>query len=83
MKTKIKAKQLLSTRLELLADKVDREIRKMNDAGTSPEYPAEMLELMKKVYYELGKAAFVADKIEEEKGWALDNDLTKISEALK
>jgi len=33
---------------------------------------------MEKLYYEVGKAAFVADRIEEQKGWTLDNDRPKI-----
>ncbi len=84
MKTKIKAKGLLSARLEVLADKVDKEIRKMKKSDNYPKYPAEMLRLMKKLYYGIGKAAFIADRTEEEKGWVVDeNDQLKWSETSK
>jgi len=78
MKTKTKAKRFLSTRLEELSDKVDREMRKMHKANSYPKYPAEMFKHMEKLYYEVGKAAFVADRIEEQKGWTQDNDRPKI-----
>jgi hypothetical protein len=83
MKTKTKAKRLLSTRLENLSDKVDRELRKMHKANIYPKYPAKMFKCMEKLYYEVGKAAFVANRIEEEKSWTLDHYLTKVSEAFK
>jgi hypothetical protein len=77
MKTKIKAKRLLSTRLEVLSDKVDKEMRKMKNADMYPKYPAEMFKLMKKLYYEMGKSAFVADRIEQEKGWEIEEKLIR------
>ena len=83
MKTKTKAKRLLSTRLENLSDKVDRELRKMHKANFYPKYPTAMFKRMEKLYYEVGKAAFVADRIEEENGWAQDNDPVKTSDVLK
>lgn len=83
MKTKTKAKKLLSAKLHNLSDKVDREIRKMQDVNSYPRYPAEMFKRMEKLYYEVGKTALVADRIEEEKGWAGENDLLKLAEALK
>ena len=62
---KTKSKPLLSTRLEILADKVDREIRKMCKGNSYPKYPAQMVKRMEKIYYEVGKAAFEADRIEQ------------------
>jgi len=83
LKTKTKAKKLLSTRLENLSDKVDRELRKMHKANIYPKYPAVMFKRMEKLYNEVGKAAFEADRIEEENGWTQDNDPVKLSEVLK
>ncbi len=51
------------------------EIRKMRDVNSYPRYPAGMLKRMKKLYYEVGKIALGADRIEEEKGWTRENDL--------
>ena len=75
MKTKTKVTKLLSAKLHNLSDKLDREIRKMRDVNSHPAYPEEMLEQMEKLYYEVGKIALVADRIEEEKGWAGENGL--------
>ena len=79
MKTGTKAKKLLSAKLHNLSDKVDREIRKMQELNGYPKYPAEMFKRMEKLYYEVGKTAFVADRIEEEKGWTQENDRLKLS----
>jgi len=79
MKTRTKAKKLLSAKLHNLSDKVDREIRKMQGPNGYPKYPAEMFKRMEKLYYEVGKTAFVADRIEEEKGWTQENDRLKLS----
>jgi hypothetical protein len=67
--TKTSAKKLLSTKLHSLSDKVDREMRKMQEVDTYPEYPAEILKRMEKLYFEVGNIALMADRIEEEKGW--------------
>ena len=79
MKTKTKAKKLLSTKLHILSDKVDREIRKMQGDDSYPKYPAEMFKRMEKLYYEVGKTALVADRIEDEMGWSGENDFTKMA----
>jgi hypothetical protein len=84
MKTKIKAKKLLSTKLHSLSDKVNRELRKMQDADIYPKYPAKMFKRMERLYYDVGKTALAADRIEEEKGWVPEeNDPLKWLEVPK